>query len=94
MTKRCVAQAHRLFQHASNTGVRLPGERVDHLQHLGGRGLLFQRLPLLGDQPRILHRDHGLGGKVLQQGDFACQRTGRTFRTIGGDEAKQRIVLA
>jgi hypothetical protein len=32
--------------------------------------LLLQRLTLLGDQPRILHRDDRLSGEVLQQRDL------------------------
>ena len=48
---------------ASNTGAKFARRSVDHLQHLGGRGLLFQRLPLFGDQPRVLDRDHRLIGE-------------------------------
>src|SRR5204863_9086108 len=36
----------------------------DDLQHLGRRGLLFQRLPRLGDEPRILQRDHRLRREI------------------------------
>ena len=39
-------------------------------KHLGGRGLLLQRLALLGQQPRVLHRDHRLGSEILQQRDL------------------------
>ena len=39
-------------------------------KHLGGRGLLLQRLALFGHQPRVLHRDHRLRGEVLQQRDL------------------------
>ena len=38
---------------------------IDDLQDFGGRSLLLQRLARLGDQPRVLHRYHGLGGEVL-----------------------------
>ena len=43
---------------------------VDHLQHLGGRGLLFQRLPLFGQQPRVLDRDHRLIGEGADKFDL------------------------
>ena len=36
-------------------------------QHLGGSGLLLQCLALLGDQSCVLHSNHCLGRKVLQQ---------------------------
>jgi hypothetical protein len=46
---------------------------IDDAQHLGSRGLLFERffkvpsaLPQFAEQPRILHRDDGLRGEVLQ----------------------------
>ena len=62
-----LAQPHRLFQHRIEHRRQIAGRGIDHLQHLGGRGLLLQRLALFGDQPRILHRDHRLCGEVLQQ---------------------------
>ena len=55
---------------ASNTGARSPGEELMTCKHLGGRGLLLQRLARLGDQPRVLHRDDRLRREVLQQRDL------------------------
>src|SRR6516164_2049870 len=43
---------------------------IDDLQHLGGRGLLLQRLARLGQQPRVLHRYDRLRGEILQQRDL------------------------
>ena len=43
------------------------GRGIDDLQYLGGCGLLLQGLARLGDEPRVLHRDHRLRGEVLQQ---------------------------
>ena len=65
-----LAQPDRLFEHRLEHRREIAGRGVDHLQHLGGRGLLLQRLLLLGQQPRILHRDHRLGGEVFQQSDL------------------------
>ena len=45
--------------------------RIDDLQDLGGRGLLLQCLAGLGDQPRILDRDHRLVSKGTDQFDLA-----------------------
>src|ERR1700722_6998079 len=52
-----------LFEDRVEHGCQIARRSVDHLQYLGGRGLLFQRLLLLGYQPRILDRDHRLIGE-------------------------------
>ena len=78
---------------ASNTGRQFAGRCVDHLQHFGGRGLLLQRLPLLGDQPRVLHRDHRLGGEVLQQGDLLVGER-PDFLAVDRKDAEQAVLLA
>ena len=67
---RCPAQPQRLSIIVSNTGCEVARRGVDDLQHLGGRGLVLQRLARLAEQARILHRDHRLGGEVLQQRDL------------------------
>ena len=61
---------HRLFQHRVEHRRQIAGRGVDHLQHLGGRGLLFQRLALLGHQPRVLDRDHRLIGEGADKFDL------------------------
>ena len=78
---------------ASNTGTRSPRERLITCSTLGGRCLLLQRLPLLGDQPRVLHRDHRLGGKVLQQRDLLVGE-GTHFLTVNDNHSQKRIVFA
>ena len=83
----------RLFEHRVEHRRQIAGRGVDDLQYLGGRGLLLQRLALLGDQPRILHRDHRLRGEVLQQGDLLVgERT--DLRADSADHAIQASVLA
>jgi len=69
-TKARIAQADCLFEHCVEHRGEVAGRGVDDLQDLSGRGLLFQRLVRLGDEPRILHRDYGLCGEVLQQRDL------------------------
>jgi hypothetical protein len=44
--------------------------RRSAISFLGGRGLLFQRLTGLGQEPRVLHCDDSLGGEILQQRDL------------------------
>ena len=62
---------------AWNTGSSSPGELRDDLQHLGGRGLLLQRLGQLArarlhlvEQPHVLDRDHRLVGEGRDQLDL------------------------
>ena len=86
------AEAVRLLQDRVEHRRQIAGRGVDHLQHLGGRGLLLQRLALLGDQSRILHRNHRLGGEVLQQCDLLLRE--RThFLAIDRDVAEEVIAL-
>jgi hypothetical protein len=59
-------EAVRLVQYRVEDGFKLAGRGVDDPQHLGRRGLLLQGLPRLRDEPRVFHRDHRLGGEVLQ----------------------------
>ena len=64
------AQSHRVFQHRIEHRRQIAGRSVDHLQHLGGRGLLLQRLALLGHQPCVLDRDHRLIGEGADEFDL------------------------
>ena len=43
------------------------------------RGQFVGTIPQLTQQPRVLHRDHRLGGEVFEQGDFLSEN-GRTSR--------------
>ena len=65
------AQPHRLFQQCFEHRRQIARGAVDDAQHLGGRRLLFQRLPLFGDQPRVLDRDHRLVGEGADQFDLS-----------------------
>src|SRR6516162_6345447 len=60
------AERARLLQHRVQYRREVAWRRVDHPQHVGGRGLLLQRLARLGQEPRVLHRDDRLRRKVLQ----------------------------
>jgi hypothetical protein len=61
-----IAQRVGLFEDRVEHRCQVPGRRIDDLQYLGGRGLLLQRLPRLGQEPRVFHRDDRLCGEVLQ----------------------------
>src|SRR5215470_2634843 len=50
-----LTQVHRLFEHRVEYRLEVARRRIDDPQHLGGRGLLIQRLSRLGQQPHILH---------------------------------------
>ena len=60
----------RVLQHSLEHRLKLAGRTRDDLQHLGGGGLLLQRLgEIIGalaqlvEQPGVLDRDHGLRGE-------------------------------
>ena len=59
-----------LFQDRVEYWREVAGRGIDDLQYLGGRGLPFQGLARLGQEPRVLHRDHRLRGEILQQRDL------------------------
>ena len=84
-----LAEAYRLLQDRCKDRREIARRRVDHLQHLGGRGLLLQRLALLVDQPRVLHRDHRLRREVLQQGNLLVGEAA-DFLAIERDEADRQ----
>ena len=88
-TERRIAQPRRLFEHRIEHRREIAGRRVDDLQHLGGRGLLLQRLAGLGDQPRVLHRDHRLRREILQQRDLLVGKR-PDFLAVDAKCAKER----
>ena len=88
------------LDHRVEHGLQIEGRATDNLQHVAGRGLVFQRFLKIGgalaqlvEQPRILHRDHRLRGEILHQRDLLVGER-PDFRARGGDHAEQHIVLA
>ncbi len=68
--KRRLAELRRLLQHCVEHRGEVTRRGIDDPQHLGGRGLLLQGLARLGQEPRILHRDHRLVSEGADQLDF------------------------
>jgi len=58
------------FNERIEHGLQIEGRAADHLKHVGGRGLLLQRLAQLVEQTRVLNGDDGLGGEVRDQIDL------------------------
>ena len=83
----------RLFEHRIEHRREVAGRGIDDLQHLGGRGLLLQRLARLGDEPRVLHRDDRLRREILQQRDLLVGER-PDLLAIDCDHAEQVTVLA
>src|SRR5262245_56579250 len=48
-------------------GLKIEGRVANHLEHVGGGGLLLQRLPQLIKEPRVLDGDDGLLSEILDQ---------------------------
>jgi hypothetical protein len=55
-----LAQSYRLVDNSVEHRREIPRRRIDDLQDFGGRSLLRQGLARLGQEPRVLHRDHCL----------------------------------
>ncbi len=79
--------------------LQIEGRAADHLQYVGGRGLLMQRLGQLAgtrlhlvEQPHVVDRDHRLLGECLQQRDLLVAE--RPPLHPGDDDRSDRLVLA
>ena len=57
------AKPSRRFHQRIEHRLEIEGRAADDLEDVGGRGLLLQRLPQFGQQPRILDRDSRLIGE-------------------------------
>jgi hypothetical protein len=65
-----VAQPRRRFHQGIEHGLQIEGRAADHLEHVGGRRLLLQRLAQLVEQARVLYGDDGLLSEVAQELDM------------------------
>ncbi len=79
--------------------LQVEGRATDHLEHVGGSGLLRERftevvgaLAQLVEQPRVLDRDNRLRGKVLHQLDLPVgERT--HFLAVDSEHSDQLVTL-
>ena len=65
-----LAQARCRFDQCIEHRMQIESRAADDLEHVGGRGLLRQRLAQLVQQSGVLDRDDGLGGEVLEKLDL------------------------
>jgi hypothetical protein len=72
--------------------IQIEGRAADHLEHIGGSGLLLQRFAQLVEQPRVLYGNDRLIGEILHQLDLPVGE-GPDFLTIDDNAPHQRIVL-
>src|SRR5262249_15437205 len=87
-----LADAHRIFQHRVEYRLQFARRAADDLEHVGGSGLLLQRLAQLVEQPSILYRDDGLTRKIRHQLDLLVGERPHLL-TIDSDRADQRVLL-
>ena len=59
------AKARRRLDQCVQYRLEIERRPADDLEDVGGRGLLLKKFTQLVEQPRILDRDDGLGGKIL-----------------------------
>src|SRR5262249_5375268 len=65
-----LAQPCRRLDQRVEHGLQVEGRAADHLEHVGGRRLLLQRLAQLVEQARVLYGDDGLLSEVAQELDM------------------------
>ena len=87
------AEPARLVQDHVEYGLEIAGRGVDDLQYLGGRGLLLQSFAGLGQEPRVLHRDHCLRCEVLEQRNLLVSK-GAHLLAIEPKRTQKLVVLA
>ena len=56
----CLAKPGNRFNKSLEHGLKIERRAANDLQHVGGRGLLLQRLAQLVEQPRVFDGDHRL----------------------------------
>src|ERR1700736_5162689 len=88
----CIAKQGRRLAQRVKHGLEIECRSADHLEHVGGGGLLLQRFAQLTEQPRIFNGDNGLGRKALEQFDLLVGK-GPNVLTVDGEDANQLIVL-
>src|SRR5262249_55825928 len=73
-------------------GLKIEGRAADHLEHVGGGGLLLQGFAQLVEQPRVLDGDDGLAGEVLDERDLLVVERANLL-TKDADHSNELVVL-
>src|SRR5262249_28877249 len=87
-----VAYASGILQHRLEHWLQLAGRIADDLEHIGGSGLLLQRLAQLVEPARVLPGDNRLAGKSLDQLDLLGGE-GANLLAIDADGSDQLVLL-
>ena len=80
------------FDQGVEHSLEIEGRTADDLEHVRSGGLLLQGFPQLIEQPRILDRDDGLPGEILDQLDLLVGERPHLL-PVDGDHADQRALL-
>src|SRR6185295_11118403 len=72
--------------------LEVEGGPADDLEHVGGGGLLLQRIAQLVEQPRVLDGDYRLRGEVLEQLDLSLGE-GTHLLAVDDDGADEFFIL-
>jgi hypothetical protein len=65
-----LADTHRILKHGLEHWLQFTRRAADHLEHIGGGGLLLQRFAQLVKQPRVFDGDDSLVGEILDHFDL------------------------
>src|SRR6516225_7731667 len=94
-----LAKSSGRFDQRIEYGLQIEGRAADHLEHVSGGGLLFQRFAqFLGarfyliEQPHVLDRDRGLVGKGFDQLDLLVGKR-LDLEAIDQDHSEEIIAL-
>src|SRR6516165_4358146 len=86
-----LAQPRCRFDKCIQNALQIESRTADHLEHVGGGGLLLERFAQFGEQARVLDRDRGLVGKGLYQGDLLLREGSHLTAPNGDDSDKIRL---
>ena len=87
-----LAKPDRQFDQCVQHCLQVEGRAADDLEHVGGRGLLLQRLAQLVEQPSILDGDDGLSGEVGEQLNLLGRKWSHLL-AVNGKGADELILL-
>ena len=87
-----LTQPRRRFDQCIEDSLQVEGRAADDLEHIGGGGLLLERLAQLVEQPRVLDGDDGLRREVVDQLDLLFGKRANLL-PVDGNGTDQTTVL-